>query len=208
MASTFPGAIDNFTDPLSGSALNSPSHSAQHADLNDAVEKIETNMGLVLIKTATVTNAADTGATWRSVFDSRFTSYRLVCRTLNAHTNGSIPRLLFYYGTSTEQASTYYSGVMNALYNGTSNVTSVNNGAFISIGAACDNVSMSTVSIDFHGFGISGRPSCLIQSTDAYSGGFGSGGGYVNTTQTYTGFKMFMSAGNISMTGTLYGYRI
>jgi len=42
MASTFPGAIDNFTDPLSGSALNSPSHSAQHADLNDAVEKLET----------------------------------------------------------------------------------------------------------------------------------------------------------------------
>ena len=42
MASTFPGAIDSFTDPLSGSALNSPSHSAQHADLNDAVEKIET----------------------------------------------------------------------------------------------------------------------------------------------------------------------
>lgn len=42
MASSFPGAIDSFTDPLSGSALNSPSHSAQHADLNDAVEKIET----------------------------------------------------------------------------------------------------------------------------------------------------------------------
>ena len=42
MASTFPGAIDSFTDPLSGSALNSPSHSAQHADLNDAVEKVET----------------------------------------------------------------------------------------------------------------------------------------------------------------------
>jgi microcystin-dependent protein len=41
MASTFPGAIDSFTDPLSGSPLNSPSHSAQHVDLNDAVEKIE-----------------------------------------------------------------------------------------------------------------------------------------------------------------------
>ena len=47
MASTFPGAIDSFTDPLSGSPLNSPSHSAQHADLNDAAEKLETYMGLV-----------------------------------------------------------------------------------------------------------------------------------------------------------------
>ena len=42
MASGFPASIDNFTDPLSGSALNSPSHSALHSDVNDAVEKIET----------------------------------------------------------------------------------------------------------------------------------------------------------------------
>ena len=52
MASTFPGAIDSFTDPLSGSALNSPSHSAQHADLNDAVEKVEAFMGLVKVTSA------------------------------------------------------------------------------------------------------------------------------------------------------------
>ncbi len=55
MASVFPGAIDSFTDPLSGSALNSPSHSAQHADLNDAVEKIETYMGLVKVIPTSVT---------------------------------------------------------------------------------------------------------------------------------------------------------
>ena len=42
MASSFPGAIDSFVDPLSTSPLSSPSHSAQHADLNDAVEKVET----------------------------------------------------------------------------------------------------------------------------------------------------------------------
>lgn len=56
MASTFPGAIDSFTDPLSGSALNSPSHSAQHADLNDAAEKLETYMGLVKVIPTSVTN--------------------------------------------------------------------------------------------------------------------------------------------------------
>ena len=45
MASTFPTTIDNFTDPLSTSPLNSPSHSLQHANINDAVEKIETKLG-------------------------------------------------------------------------------------------------------------------------------------------------------------------
>jgi hypothetical protein len=41
MASGFPNAIDDFTDPLSTSPLNSPSHSALHADVNDAITKIE-----------------------------------------------------------------------------------------------------------------------------------------------------------------------
>lgn len=46
MASSFPGAIDSFTDPLASSPLNSPSHAGQHQDLNDAVEKIETKLGV------------------------------------------------------------------------------------------------------------------------------------------------------------------
>lgn len=163
--------------------------------------------GLELIKTATVTNAADTGTTWQGVFNSTYTSYRLICHTLTAHTNGSIPKLLFYYGTSTEQASTYYGAVMNALYNGTSSVTSVNNGASISLSQSCDNLGMSSFSIDFHACGYSAKASSVIQFSNAYDGAFSSGGGYVNTTRTYDGFKLFMSAGNISMTGSLYGYR-
>ena len=56
MASTFPTSIDSFTDPLSTSPLNSPSHSAQHTDLNDAVEKVETYMGLVKVIPTGATN--------------------------------------------------------------------------------------------------------------------------------------------------------
>ena len=66
MASTFPGAIDSFTDPLAGSALNSPSHSAQHADLNDAVEKLETYTGLVKVIPTSVASVGGTGATLSS----------------------------------------------------------------------------------------------------------------------------------------------
>ena len=66
MASSFPGAIDSFTDPLSGSALNSPSHSAQHADLNDAAEKIETfvlDLPRGVVGFAENTTLAQTGVT-------------------------------------------------------------------------------------------------------------------------------------------------
>lgn len=163
--------------------------------------------GLELIKTATVTNAADTSTTWQGVFNSTYTSYRLICHTLNAHTNGAIPRMLFYYSTSTEQATTYYSAVTNSVYNGTSNITAVNNGAFISLGASCDNIGASSFSLDIHRVGLAGRGTVNIQYNDAYSGSWASGGGLVGTDRTYDGFKLFMSAGNISMTGSLYGYR-
>jgi hypothetical protein len=46
MASVFPTTLDSFTDPTSTSKLNSPSHSAQHIDLNDAAEKIEARVGV------------------------------------------------------------------------------------------------------------------------------------------------------------------
>ena len=90
MPSSFPGAIDSFTDPLSGSALNSPSHSAQHADLNDAVRDIETYMGLVkviptsvtggtLSATGTVTiGSARSSVVINGAFSSLYNNYRVV----------------------------------------------------------------------------------------------------------------------------------
>jgi hypothetical protein len=46
MASDYPASIDAFPDPLVNSPLNSPSHAALHQDVNDAVEKIETKVGV------------------------------------------------------------------------------------------------------------------------------------------------------------------
>ncbi len=165
------------------------------------------NAGLVHIKTATVTNAADSGTSFRSIFDGTSNAYRIVCHTLTASTNGALPRMLFYYSTSIEQATTYYSAVTNSIYNGTSNLTSVNNGAFIGLGAATDNIGSSSFSIDIYQVGSSGRGAVVIQYNDAYNGSWASGGGLVATTRTYDGVKFFMSAGNISMTASVYGYR-
>lgn len=46
MPSPFPTSLDSFTDPTATSKLNSPSHSAQHTIVNDAVEKIEAKIGI------------------------------------------------------------------------------------------------------------------------------------------------------------------
>ncbi len=45
MSSNFPTSIDSFVDPTAGDTLNSPAHTTQHSDLNDAIEKIETKVG-------------------------------------------------------------------------------------------------------------------------------------------------------------------
>jgi hypothetical protein len=46
MATQFPDNLDNFTNPANGDKLDSPSHSGQHSDANDAITEIETKLGI------------------------------------------------------------------------------------------------------------------------------------------------------------------
>lgn len=46
MATQYPAALDSFTNPTSSSYLTNPSHSEQHSNLNDAVEAIQTTLGV------------------------------------------------------------------------------------------------------------------------------------------------------------------
>ncbi len=74
MPSGFPNSIDSFTNPLASSPLNSPSHAGQHQDLNDAVNKIETYMGLVFVKSQTIGTAVSSVAV-TSAFSSLYDNY-------------------------------------------------------------------------------------------------------------------------------------
>lgn len=46
MASTFPTALDAFTNPTATSLLTSPNHAQQHSDINDAVEALEAKVAI------------------------------------------------------------------------------------------------------------------------------------------------------------------
>jgi hypothetical protein len=41
----FPASLDSLTNPTSSDSLNSPSHSAQHANSNDAIEALQAKVG-------------------------------------------------------------------------------------------------------------------------------------------------------------------
>ena len=74
MATNFPGSLDSFTNPVAGDSLASPSHAGQHADVNDAIEAIETKLGI----------GAGTIGTWTS-YTPVFTNFTLGDGTLSAH---------------------------------------------------------------------------------------------------------------------------
>ena len=46
MATSFPTSLDTLTNPTSTSSLASPSHSDQHINANDAIEALETKVGI------------------------------------------------------------------------------------------------------------------------------------------------------------------
>ena len=46
MATNFPNNLDNFTNPDSNNPLSNPSHSEQHTNANDAIEALQTKVGV------------------------------------------------------------------------------------------------------------------------------------------------------------------
>ena len=80
MATNFPTSVDVFTNPVSNDSLNSPSHSTQHANANDAIEAVEDYLlngngraGLQHINTTTFSSG--TSVQINSVFSSTFDNY-------------------------------------------------------------------------------------------------------------------------------------
>jgi hypothetical protein len=46
MATNFPTSLDSLTNPATSDQLSSPSHAAQHANANDAIEQLEAKVGV------------------------------------------------------------------------------------------------------------------------------------------------------------------
>lgn len=225
MASGFPGSIDNFTDPLTTSALNSPSHAGQHQDLNDAVEKIETYMGLVKVIPTSVSSAGGTSATLSATgtvtigssnttvtvngcFSSLYDNYRIIYSNITPSVSQDLYFRLASGGTS---ATTNYTFGFSYVSTATGAVSGVGN-ALTSY-----QITGSVQSASFRHLGsIDVFQPFLTQFTSIVSTGYitradivSSGvNGNHQTASSYDGFTLYPSTGNISG-GTIrvYGYR-
>jgi hypothetical protein len=219
MASTFPNAIDSFTDPLSGSPLNSPSHSAQHADLNDAVEKIETYMGLVKVVPTSATNGtvgatgtvtvgnAVSSVTVSGCFSALYNNYKIMFA--NGAASAACDLAIQLSGITTA----YFGGIMHvSSAPGGVTVAGVNNAAsWTYSGMMRGSTAGGFMDLDLYGpFLTTTRTRVRAPFVRSDDQSFGTFTGIVENTASASGFVLSTNGG-ATITGgqiTVYGYRI
>jgi hypothetical protein len=224
MASTFPGAIDSFIDPLSGSALNSPSHSSQHADLNSAVNKIENYMGLVKVLPTSIASVGGTGATLSSTgtvnigtsntsvsilgcFSSLYSNYLISFNGISV-ASAAISLNCFLLSGSTPTSSGWYGSEYFITVNTTTQsgqITANNAGAvFCSAGTSTSGLA-STMQIQSPFLTQQTRMQYNVCASDYYRYGLA-----LHTAATsYNGIQFTPTSGSITGGSiTVYGHRI
>jgi len=111
MATNFPASLDTLTNPTSSDSLSSPSHSAQHANVNDAVEALQAKVG---VDSSAVTSSLD---------------YKVA--QLEAASTGKILQVVSTTKTDTFSASVATGAVSSAAISATITPTSASSKVFI-----------------------------------------------------------------------------
>jgi hypothetical protein len=218
MASGFPASIDNFTDPLSNSPLNSPSHSALHTDVNDAVEKIETYMGLVKVIPTGATNAtvgatgtvtvgtAVSSVTVSGCFSSTYDAYEIVYTggTTNATNN-----LAIQMGSTT---TGYYGNIIYSIPSAGTTILGlgVNNAASWTYVGDGTSGGGTRLACSLYAPNLAARTtiSAKYMGTGTAAGAYGTFNGNLDNSTQYTAFTITTNTGTLTG-GTIrvYGYR-
>lgn len=218
MTTNFPSSIDNFTNPTSSSTMASPSHSAQHADVNDAVEALQAkvgvdgsavttsldykvaNQGLTFIKSQTIGSGV-TSVTVTDAFSSTFDNYYILL-------TGTTPSVSSYFTMSFSSGHTsgYYGRYKSENYLGTVDNQNRNNAGNLYVGFASNVLGASSASVTVCSPYISGSRKSFFGNA-----GIGPGlsiyGGETLNNAAYSAFYMTVTAG--TMTGgtiRVYGY--
>jgi len=206
MPSGFPNSIDSFTNPLASSPLNSPSHAGQHQDLNDAVNKIETYMGLVLVTKSTATGTS-ASLNINNCFTSLYSNYRIIVAIDPSPTSlhqftmrmrvGGVDTSTSIYGSIQQ----WFTGASNGIdrFNSSSAWSIMRLGLAGKAGAIIDITAPQLAKRTSY----TGQAFDITNSADYFSASIF---GLIDNTVAYDGFTLF-STGNITGVVSVYGYR-
>jgi hypothetical protein len=209
MATNFPTSVDALTNPVSNDSLNSPSHSAQHANANDAIEAVEDYLlngagktGLILLSSSTFTGSATVNFT--DVLSSTYSHYRIVFNWFGNSNNDAYMR---FRESTTDKATDYY--VSAAIGNNNATVSAYAGAPATFIYIRQHNTGTGTRSagtLDII------RPSAtngIVVGTiwNALNLNTASIGGHNTSMTNFTGFSILPAAGTITGEVRLYAYK-
>jgi len=216
MATNFPTSLDSLTNPAAGDSLSSPSHSAQHANVNDAVEALQAkvgvdgsavtssldykvaNQGLTLVKAQTIGSGVSS-VTVTDAFSSTFDNYRIVFDIDSGSTSSGLQFLL---GSAT---TGYYWFELQITTGGTIGGTGGSNDSSAKIGTVRSYGGGGGMEVLQPNKALRTSFACI--GTDKSGDPFRDSRGYKADTTAYTSFTIQPNVG--TMTGgkiRVYGY--
>jgi hypothetical protein len=165
--------------------------------------------GLTLINRSTFSNVAS--HTIDSVFSSTYKSYLVSIEALSASTTADDLCLRFRYGSSTENATSYYGNAINATYNSGTVANYPTNGltliALTSSSGTSTNPCVGLLEINRVG-NASEAPGVTGNLVDPAAVTMFNVGSTTITSRTYTGLQFFSSSSNITGAISVYGLAI
>lgn len=214
MPTNFPASVDVLTNPVSNDSLNSPSHSAQHANANDAIEAIEGYLltgngraGLTHLNTTEFT--ASSSILIQSIFSTTYDAYRVILDLSGASTSLAINTRLAS-GASINSASNYYYGGLFGRSNGTTGSFNGSAAQQWQFGGATNaQANLWSCSFDLVNPIQSQRTAIIWQQTSVDGTSFygSSVSGYHDENNQFDGIAFLASSGNVSGVVRIYGYR-
>ena len=162
--------------------------------------------GLTLI--SRTTPSAATSFTFDSVFSSTYKTYLIVIEQATTSSDGSNLSFNFRYGSTTNTSANFYGGIFGVSYDSGTLQSSLANGlTSFRIINGLNTTLKTTVSLTVSGVGAASQiPGVICASAEPFQGKVRSGSATLQDAgQTYTGFIITNSAGNVSATVAIYG---
>jgi hypothetical protein len=181
------------------------------SDINDTNGTL--NSAGTLVKISETSFSAVASQAIDDVFTSTYKSYLVVINNLFSSSNAAQTYIRFRYGTTTATAN-YYGVQQRVSFAGTTNLTTNNNAAQLNLltqtSIDTSNPSYgSYAELSFFNVGTTSvaGASFIGQTYEAYNAAGGVVNGYNSQGQTWSGFILNCSAGNITGNVKVYGVR-
>lgn len=214
MTTNYPTSIDTFVNPTSNDSLNSPSHSQQHTNLNDAMVAVQTKLGygnanhvgIDLINTTTFTST--TTINFNNVFTATYNGYLIIFSNFLAASATDVNIQMRSGSTNTGGTAYSYSRIYGNYSSGVTGAGATGAAAWVS-GIVGHGGARTAGTIEIINPFLPERTIYTARSADTRaSGAIGltTAGGYLADNNSYDGFSVGAGV-NLEGTISVYGYR-